>query len=310
MPLLLGGEEPEEHLLLPVPRALRHAGVHLPPLGLEPEGLPHRRRGVPRDRLLLLDPAVLPLEEAHPPLAAHGGDDGEPARLFQLLRDREDVLVMLPLHVGQESENALREAVGRLLLGQGEVAHPGLLEPESPGERASGVSVFPSGLGRFRHRHAPFIRDIPYYTSRSRIPRKKKSCRAARHSLRRGRFPASRIFFRMRIDAGVISTSSSSLMNSRADSRERIRGGTSRSASSAPAARMFVSFFSFVMFTSMSTGRVFSPTIIPSYTCSPSPMKNVPRDWRWKMAYAVVRPTRSETSAPLIRSGIGPCQGS
>jgi len=73
---------------------------------------------------------------------------------------------------------------------------------------------------------------------------------------------------------------------------------------------MFVSFFSLQMLTSMSTGREFSPTTIPSYTCTPSPMKNVPRDCRWKMAYAVARPVRSATSAPLIRSGIGPCQGS
>ena len=43
-----------------------------------------------------------------------------------------------------------------------------------------------------------------------------------------------------------------------------MRGGISRMASSALDARMFVCFFSFVTFTSMSLGRAFSPMIIPS----------------------------------------------
>ena len=42
-------------------------------------------------------------------------------------------------------------------------------------------------------------------------------------------------------------------------------------------ARWFVSFFSFVGFTSMSSARVFSPTIIPSYTSTPAPMNSSPR---------------------------------
>ena len=42
------------------------------------------------------------------------------------------------------------------------------------------------------------------------------------------------------------------------------RGGISRTVSSASTARMFVSFFSFVAFTSRSSARAFSPTIIPS----------------------------------------------
>jgi len=43
-----------------------------------------------------------------------------------------------------------------------------------------------------------------------------------------------------------------------------MRGGISRSNSSEVDFRMLVSFFSLVMFTSMSSGREFSPTIMPS----------------------------------------------
>src|SRR5690242_20534488 len=57
----------------------------------------------------------------------------------------------------------------------------------------------------------------------------------------RRRLSSSRIFLRIRIDLGVISTSSSSLMYSRASSREKIRGWASTSVQSALAARMFVS---------------------------------------------------------------------
>src|SRR5659263_751188 len=45
MLLLLGGEDLEDRLLLPVRGVVGHAGVHLPPLGLESEGLPHRNSG-------------------------------------------------------------------------------------------------------------------------------------------------------------------------------------------------------------------------------------------------------------------------
>ncbi len=63
---------------------------------------------------------------------------------------------------------------------------------------------------------------------------------------------------------GVISTNSSSLMNSIACSRLNLRGGIRRMASSAVDARMFVCFFSLQMLTSMSLAREFSPTIMPS----------------------------------------------
>src|SRR3954452_7876391 len=69
---------------------------------------------------------------------------------------------------------------------------------------------------------------------------------------------------RMRTVAGVTSTHSSSAQNSSACSRLRMRGGTRRSSSSEVDLRMLVSFFSLVMFTSMSSGREFSPTIMPS----------------------------------------------
>src|SRR5687767_3032325 len=63
---------------------------------------------------------------------------------------------------------------------------------------------------------------------------------------------------------GVTSTHSSSRISSSACSSERTRAGISRTSSSAEAARMFVSFFSFVALTSRSSARAFSPTIIPS----------------------------------------------
>src|SRR5436309_2676772 len=75
-------------------------------------------------------------------------------------------------------------------------------------------------------------------------------------------------------------------------------------------ARMLVSFFSLVMLTSMSVSREFSPTIWLSYTSRPGPTNMVPRAWRWSIAYAVVRPVRSATSAPFCRCAISPCQSS
>src|SRR5690625_5827285 len=68
---------------------------------------------------------------------------------------------------------------------------------------------------------------------------------------------------RMRTVVGVTSTHSSSPANSRDSSRVSLRGGTRFSKESEEAARMFVSFFSLVMFTSMSSWRAFSPTTWP-----------------------------------------------
>ena len=57
------------------------------------------------------------------------------------------------------------------------------------------------------------------------------------------------------MSVGVTSTHSSSRMYSRAWSSESVRGGMSRTVESADAARVFVSFFSFVAFTSRSSTR-------------------------------------------------------
>ena len=61
-------------------------------------------------------------------------------------------------------------------------------------------------------------------------------------------------------------------------------GGVSRTVSSADEARMFVSFFSRQMLTSMSPAREFSPTIIPQYTSVPGPTIIVARSCRLIMA--------------------------
>jgi hypothetical protein len=78
------------------------------------------------------------------------------------------------------------------------------------------------------------------------------------------RLDADSSTFRSRTECGVTSTHSSSRMNSSACSSESGRGGISRTSSSADAARMFVSFFGFDAFTSRSSAREFSPTIMPS----------------------------------------------
>src|SRR5260370_20482011 len=93
---------------------------------------------------------------------------------------------------------------------------------------------------------------------------------------RRGRLLYCRIFLRRRMDLGVISTSSSSAMNSIACSRLNTPCGISRMASSADDERMLVSFFSFVTFTSMSCSREFSPITMPSYTSIVGPMNSSP----------------------------------
>ena len=69
---------------------------------------------------------------------------------------------------------------------------------------------------------------------------------------------------RIRAPFGVTSTHSSSAQNSSACSRDSDRGGTRWTSSSPLDCRMLVSFFSLVMFTSMSSEREFSPMIMPS----------------------------------------------
>ena len=80
----------------------------------------------------------------------------------------------------------------------------------------------------------------------------------------RARSVWSRTTLRMRTISGVTSTHSSSRANSSDSSSVRLRGGMRFSKLSAVADRMLVSFFSLVMFTSMSSLREFSPTIWPS----------------------------------------------
>ncbi len=134
---------------------------------------------------------------------------------------------------------------------------------EADGDRAAaaarlGVSV--STLGR-RLRHGAEPESNPPGRGV-----KGASDEPARHSCRFHfeRWFACRIRLRSRIAAGVISTSSSCSMNSSACSRLSCRCGVRRIASSAVEARMFVSFFCLVTLTSMSSGREFSPTTMPS----------------------------------------------
>ena len=75
-------------------------------------------------------------------------------------------------------------------------------------------------------------------------------------------------------------------------------------------ARMFVRRFSLTMLTSMSSSREFSPTTMPSYTRSPGSTNIVPRSCTCSIAYPVTLPGRSATSAPVMRCGMSPCQGS
>ena len=121
---------------------------------------------------------------------------------------------------------------------------------------------------------------------------------------------ASSTTLRMRTFCGVISTHSSSRQNSRACSSESLRGGISVSVTSDVDERMFVSFFSLVMFTSMSSAREFSPTIMPSYTSVVGSTNSVPRSCRFIMANGVTTPARSATSEPEARVRSSPNHGS
>ena len=103
------------------------------------------------------------------------------------------------------------------------------------------------------------------------LPVGQVACSSAQRSSPRERRPrerprslASRTVLRSRTAAGVTSAHSSSPQNSSACSRLSCRGGISRSSSSPVDWRTLVSFFSLAMFTSMSSDREFSPTIMPS----------------------------------------------
>src|SRR5205823_6302229 len=76
---------------------------------------------------------------------------------------------------------------------------------------------------------------------------------------------------------GVTSSSSSSARNSIASSSESVRIPSSFAAMSELLLRMFVRCFFLQTLISRSRSRMCWPTIIPSYTSMPGPMKRVPR---------------------------------
>ena len=78
---------------------------------------------------------------------------------------------------------------------------------------------------------------------------------------------------RIRIPTGVTSTISSSMMKSRHSSSDMFRGGTRRMVMSSVEERMLVFCFCLVTFTAISPGRRFWPTIMPSYTLIPGPIR-------------------------------------
>ena len=85
------------------------------------------------------------------------------------------------------------------------------------------------------------------------------------------------IVLRMRRFLGVTSSSSSSARNSRHCSKLICLGGTRRSASSEPEARILVSCFFLQTLTVMSSCLGDWPTTMPSYTSTPAPMNSTPR---------------------------------
>src|SRR6218665_3641077 len=126
----------------------------------------------------------------------------------------------------------------------------------------------------------------------------------------RARADCSSSTLRMRTFSGVTSTHSSSRANSRHSSSDSCRGGVIDSKLSAVDERMFVSFFSFVMLTSMSSAREFSPITMPSQTSSVGLTKKLIRSCSAMIANGVTPPERSATIDPLLRVTICPAQAS
>lgn len=108
-----------------------------------------------------------------------------------------------------------------------------------------------------------------------------------------------RMILRTRMDSGVTSTHSSSLAKSRDSSRLILIGGVRVSSTSAVEERMLVMCLASVMFTSSSSGLLFTPTTWPSYTGDCGSTKKLPRACRRCMAYGVAIPLRSETMEPF-----------
>src|SRR6476661_5062987 len=89
---------------------------------------------------------------------------------------------------------------------------------------------------------------------------------------------------RRRIDLGVISTSSSSAMNSTAYSSDIWIGGTRRTASSVPDERTLVSCLPLIGLTTRSLSREWIPMIMPSYTGSLCDTNMRPRSCSFQIA--------------------------
>src|SRR3981081_1825184 len=120
----------------------------------------------------------------------------------------------------------------------------------------------------FRHHRAMLTRDRSAadaiyqkggLVERQDVRRLRASC-----DRRRARSAWLRTTLRIRTEAGVTSTHSSSRMYSSACSKESCRLGMSRTSSSEAEDLMLLSFRSLVGLTSMSSALAFSPTIIPS----------------------------------------------
>ena len=79
------------------------------------------------------------------------------------------------------------------------------------------------------------------------------------------------------------------------------RGGTRRSASSEPAARMFVSCFFLQTLTEMSSALGEEPTTMPAYTGTPGPMNSVPRSCALNRPYVTLSPVSNATREPVPR---------
>eukprot|EP00053_Salpingoeca_punica_P017261 m.165877 g.165877 ORF g.165877 m.165877 type:complete len:478 (-) comp17162_c0_seq14:759-2192(-) len=120
------------------------------------------------------------------------------------------------------------------------------------------------------------------------------------------RLLGSSSFLRRRRLPDVISTSSSSWMYDRADSSVTSSGGTRRTNSSLPAARILVRCLALTGLTSRSSSRECSPTTMPLYTFMPGAMKRRPRGSISSSAYDVQSPVAMLMREPLRVVSMGP----
>ena len=92
-------------------------------------------------------------------------------------------------------------------------------------------------------------------------------------------------------------------------SNENCSGGTKLSASSDPDALVFVKCFSLHTFIAKSSFLEFIPTIIPSYTSTPGPIKSSPLSCALNNPYATDLPFSNATIVPLVLDCISPLYG-